>query len=194
MTIQAVGSRLYVAGNTFPIKDQLKSIGCHWDNDRKQWWIGKAKKSELEKIVSGSSQSSSGDYVPPTADELAAKPCSGKVEYKGKTYYVVGQSKTGKLLLTVIDCSLSFWADSSDCRWVKRYEARERTYNYGRSRETVHQTVGSIRRFIEKSKQNDADKKSGNAETKQCWECGCSFTYHDARSNGGDWQDSYCGC
>ena len=32
------------------------------------------------------------------------------------------------------------------------------------------------------------------AQTKQCWECGSSFSYTDAQRNGGDWQDSYCGC
>lgn len=29
---------------------------------------------------------------------------------------------------------------------------------------------------------------------KRCWECGCSFSYGDAKRNGGDWGDSYCGC
>lgn len=38
----------------------------------------------------------------------------------------------------------------------------------------------------------DAHKRK--AETKTCWECGCTFTYADAKRNGGDWSDSYCGC
>lgn len=170
MSIQAVGSRLYVTGNTYSIKDQLKSIGCHWDADRKQWWIGKAKQAELAKIVDGNSGSqSSGGYVAPTADELSEKPCSGQVEYKGRKYYVVGQSsKTGKLLLTVLDCSISFWAEGAECKWVKRYEARKRTYNYGRNRETVHQTVGSIRRFIERSKREEKQLASGEIPAGYC--------------------------
>jgi len=36
--------------------------------------------------------------------------------------------------------------------------------------------------------------RSGGDQVKRCWECGCTFTYADARRNGGDWQDSYCGC
>lgn len=32
------------------------------------------------------------------------------------------------------------------------------------------------------------------AEIKRCWECGCRFTYADAKRNGGEWRDSYCGC
>lgn len=33
-----------------------------------------------------------------------------------------------------------------------------------------------------------------HTETRRCWECGCTFTRTDARRNGGDWADSYCGC
>ena len=29
---------------------------------------------------------------------------------------------------------------------------------------------------------------------KKCWECGRSFTPSDARRNGGEWSDGYCGC
>ncbi len=29
---------------------------------------------------------------------------------------------------------------------------------------------------------------------KQCWECGGMFTYRDAKDNGGDWNEGYCGC
>jgi len=31
-------------------------------------------------------------------------------------------------------------------------------------------------------------------ETRQCWECGCGFTFREAAHNGGDWKESYCGC
>jgi hypothetical protein len=36
--------------------------------------------------------------------------------------------------------------------------------------------------------------RTGPAPTKRCWECGCSFTYAQAKRSGGDWRDSYCGC
>lgn len=51
VTIEKSGARLYFAGNTFPLKDQLKKLGCHWDGDRKQWWIGTAKRAEAEQLV-----------------------------------------------------------------------------------------------------------------------------------------------
>ena len=37
-------------------------------------------------------------------------------------------------------------------------------------------------------------KAKAGAETRQCWECGCLFTWADAQNNGGDWSESYCGC
>lgn len=37
-------------------------------------------------------------------------------------------------------------------------------------------------------------KAKPGAETRQCWECGCEFTWADAQNNGGDWGESYCGC
>jgi len=37
-------------------------------------------------------------------------------------------------------------------------------------------------------------KARPGAETRQCWECGCSFTWADAQNQGGDWNDCYCGC
>jgi hypothetical protein len=191
MSIQVVGSRLYVVGNTYSIKDRLKSIGCHWDADRKQWWIGKAKEAQLSAIVSTvAAQTTATGYVKPTPEQLAAKPCTGKAEYKGRTYYVVGYSeRTGKLHLTVLDCSIEFWAAIADCKIVKRYEGRE-NYRTGR---TEHQTVGGIRRFIERQK-NEADAggkpdedtylRDGEWLTKGCAECSrrgtmCASCHHD---------------
>lgn len=170
MSIESIGSRLYVTGNTYGIKDRLKAIGCHWDADRKQWWIGKAKQAELAAIVSTvAAQTTANGYVKPTADELSSKPCSGKVEYKGKTYYVVGQSdRTGKLHLTVLDCSIEFWADSSACNWVKRYQARTQFQGYSRGNVEVAQTVGSIRRFIEQSRRDETAIKSGQIPAGYC--------------------------
>lgn len=36
--------------------------------------------------------------------------------------------------------------------------------------------------------------KGTSAPTKRCWECGCEFTFAQAKRNDGDWRDSYCGC
>ncbi len=39
-----------------------------------------------------------------------------------------------------------------------------------------------------------SESARANAETKQCWECGCNFTYRDCKQSDGEWSDSYCGC
>lgn len=39
-----------------------------------------------------------------------------------------------------------------------------------------------------------SERSRERAEKKTCWECGCEFTYRDAKQHDGDWQDSYCGC
>lgn len=36
--------------------------------------------------------------------------------------------------------------------------------------------------------------KGTSSPTKRCWECGKEFTFAQAKRNGGDWRDSYCGC
>ncbi len=169
MTVQVsldhVGARVYVVGNTFAIKAQLKEAGCHWDTDRKQWWIGIAKRDSIASIVG----ESDGKEIKTSKEELADRPCSGKVEYKGRTYYVIGQSdKTGKLWLTVLDCSIDFWALTSDCKWVKRYQSRQEWDGRRYSGKTVevHQTVGKIRRFIE------SEKTAVKSGAERCCECG----------------------
>lgn len=170
---EKVGSRIYVCGNTFAIKSQLKDAGCHWDGDRKQWWIGAAKAASIASIVG----QLYGKTIEPAKSELADRPCTGKVEYKGRTYYVIGHSeKTAKLWLTVLDCSIDFWAAVSECKIIKRYESRE-DYRTGR---TAHQTVGGIRRFIDKSKRDEATVKSGEMPDGWCidLEDGCAKPRH----------------
>lgn len=152
LSIEKVGRRLYVVGNSFAVKDCLKKIGCKWDADRKQWWIGSGKQAELEGCIGSASK----EYKEPTPQELEKRRCDGKVEYKGKTYYVVGKSPAkGKLWLTVLDCSINFWALESDCKWVKRY-----------GNEQHEQTVGSIRRFIDGKKRDEEAAKKAEVERK----------------------------
>lgn len=36
--------------------------------------------------------------------------------------------------------------------------------------------------------------RSYAGQTQTCWECGCEFTYAQCKRDGGDWEQSYCGC
>lgn len=50
-TLEKVGSRLYFVNSPFASKDAIKRLGGHWDGDRRQWWIGAAKRAAAEKLV-----------------------------------------------------------------------------------------------------------------------------------------------
>ena len=41
ITIESRGRRHYLIGNTYPIKDTIRSAGCKWDPEAKAWYSGK---------------------------------------------------------------------------------------------------------------------------------------------------------
>lgn len=175
LSTEKVGRRVYVIGNTFPIKSRLKEAGCKFDPDRKQWWIGSTKADKIERIVG----KLDGQEVEQDKSELSDRRCDGKVEYKGRTYYVIGRSdRKGKLWLTVLDCSIDFWAAESECRWVKRYQPQQRWGGYGRGQVEVYQTVGRIRDFVEQ------EKRARSRNEPVCGECGKSGELVDDLEDG----------
>lgn len=42
LTIEKVGRRHYIVGDTYPHRKTLSTAGCKWDGDRGAWWTGKA--------------------------------------------------------------------------------------------------------------------------------------------------------
>lgn len=44
-------AQVAISGNTYPVKDALKSLGAKWDADRKCWTITGTKLAEAQKIV-----------------------------------------------------------------------------------------------------------------------------------------------
>lgn len=156
VTLETIGQRIYVAGNTFPIKDRLKRAGCHWDGDRKQWWIGAAKRSEIESVVthaptSSTSQQGSGDRTPDRNADVKAR-----ATYKGKDYYVLAETRDGaKLLLAARNGAFQFWAAREASQITKTY-GRE---NY-RSGRTEYPTLGGMIRRAEQWRQMSADERA----------------------------------
>lgn len=171
IAIEKVGTRIYVTGNTFAVKDRLKAAGCHWDGERRQWWIGAAKADKIEGIVGGLD----GKEIKPEKEELSRKPLQGKAEYKGRTYYILafGQSR---MWLVTLDESINFWADSSACRIVKRYEQPDRNVRgYAARFQRSAPTLASIREFVVEQKEGRAQLQRGETPTcgrGECSECG----------------------
>ncbi len=164
ITIEREGSRIYISGDTFAIKDRLKALGCHPEPGPSgfRWWIGVAKAAQIYALV---------DSVK-NADPNAPKPkqdpndirLTGKGIYKGRTYYAGSMTRDGLKvrLLTLPDKDgnyLDFWALCSEVEQTKVYQIRE--YR-GQKQYT---TLGSIFSFIERQK-NPATRRG------ECTECG----------------------
>jgi hypothetical protein len=169
------GDRLYITGNTYPVRELLKDAKAHFDGDIKAWWIEPAKADKIEKILAGEAAPAAAAEKPkenPNNIRLA-----GKCKYKGRTYYArfIGDTKKGhSALLITLDQSIEFWAKCArpgeDCDGsgdvaaiVKTYQPRES--GYGRFRRTEYTTLGSIQRFVKQ--QSNPDTRRGT-----CTECG----------------------
>lgn len=155
------GRRIYITGNTFPVKDKIKAMGGHWDNDRKMWWIGVQARAQVEQLVAAAGPST---YTPTPIDRNAR--VYRKVRYTGKSgstriYYVVAESKSGKYRLTTLDLSIDFWVDASACESIKVYEPVVRRGFYGRPDTTTYTTIGSIAKFIDKLRRADEEIAQG---------------------------------
>lgn len=182
------GQRIYVANLPFAVKDRVKSLGAHWDADRRQWWIGTAKGTKLEALVA-ELNAAPADAPQERPDDIRIV---GKARYKGRVYYVRVIAGERARLVT-LDAKLDFWATIGDGAGqaviIKTYHSRTVSDGYGQR--TVHQTLGSIREFIA---QAERDRTDPDVERRRCWECGRLFSELECRSQGGDWNDSYCGC
>lgn len=81
IAIKDLGRKLYVIGNTYPIRNELKGIGAQWDAAEKAWFVGAYRRAQLEALLSTPSASA------PAQDALPAP--SGKlVPVTGNTYPV----------------------------------------------------------------------------------------------------------
>lgn len=170
VTIEKQGRRYYIAGNTYPIKDQLRAAGCKWDPDRKQWWTG--KKDVAERLAS--------KEIKPAAQSPDEVYVIGKASYKGRSYYVqwAGVTKKGNYAfhLVTLDAKIDFWADGSPMNGTSPAEhekqARwEKTYQDKRS-------LAGIRQFIEDNKKAkeegfDSARQRRAVHSGTCMASGC---------------------
>lgn len=165
--IETRNNRIYLVGDTYPIKDKLKQAGCRFDKDAKQWYGTTDLRTELTRIIAESASKNasgqSGDYVEPTPEELGRKRILAKVEYKGRNYYAVAKSRTGKYLLTPITCQFSFWALESVCSVVKEYQQKT-----DRNGNDDSLTLDSLREFLNsKDPDSQVDEPEDDCEDTQ---------------------------
>lgn len=177
ITLEAQGRRIYVRGNTFPIKDSLRAVGAKWDPEAKAWWAGSGKRGDLEALVAKiGTRSAEGEREAPGDGATVA----GRATYKGKTYYVAGRLERGRthyedrvrsiesrdgsrVLLHFRDGSRSFWAARAEVDVQRRYE-----------RPT---TIRGLRRFAEQRRAEERGEAKCPVCAKHCT-CGTSFCHH----------------
>jgi len=187
ITLEKEARRVYFIGDTYAIKDDIKALGGHWDPARRAWWVGTGKVAEAEKLISdltaapaATDKSESGDVKKQLPDDTKIV---AKVKYKGKTYYAiwVGETKSGeyKCRLTDLAGTLDFWvhctrpgesANDDVAEVVKRYEPRTVSYGYGRHERTEYQTLGGMRRFVDRLK-NDPNSVRPSSDHVRCRHC-----------------------
>lgn len=171
ITIQTEGRRTYIAGNTYPHRDAIRDIGAHWDAARKMWWT--AKRAAAERLAAQINQAPQSTAQPQSSSSKTPRDgldsvVAGRVEYKGKTYYLAGRTEHGrthwddrvravqtqdgaKYLLYFRDGSSQFWAPRDQVSLIKSYDRP--------------QTIRHLKEFATRA-------KDGSAGT--CDECGAS--------------------
>jgi hypothetical protein len=157
ITLERIGGRVYLLGDTYPHRDAIKAAGGNWDSGRRAWWMGAAKLPAVQELVARLEATPAPPIVIGEGSRIVAR-----ARYKGRYYYVLwmGALADGaqKAHLTVLDGSIDFWADLGACEIMKRYPPREY-----RGRAT-YTTLGSIRRFI--AQQSNRITRQG-----RCTEC-----------------------
>lgn len=63
-----------ITGNTYPVKDQLKSLGAKWNPDQKVWMISPEKANEAAKIVAEAPKQSFSQFRPSRCKSCGCAP------------------------------------------------------------------------------------------------------------------------
>lgn len=167
ISLEKTGTRIYLVGDTFAAKDAIKSIGGHWDGDRRAWWVGSAKADEAAKLVESlgtSSTVATGERKPQDPSDIRL---TGKGRYKGREYYAGSITRDGsKVRLLTLPGEdgkfLDFWALCSEVEQTKTYSPRE--YR-GRMEYT---TLGSIASFVRRARREEKQLASGEIPAGYC--------------------------
>jgi hypothetical protein len=149
ITLETVGRRVYLRGNTYPVRDQLSAGGAKWDPEQKGWYLGVQRRELAERLAaqSGAAQQAAArrereEGISPDADVIRGRCQVPNAEGKLVTYYVLAQgtgSKGPYLKLCFRDGSKVFWArDPSKAQNLKMYRSPT--------------SIASLRAFAEKAK------------------------------------------
>lgn len=113
-----------------------------------------------------------------SVEDVSACRVYAKVEYKGRQYYVIAETKTQatateapqplRCRLTTLDGMTPFWVDCTACNLLRRYEGKQRWdgRRYSGRTVTVYPTIGSLKEF------RDEQRSGEKAGVPACVACG----------------------
>ena len=154
ITLETAGTRIYLIGNTYPVKDAIKAAGGHWDGERRAWWLGAAKRAEAERLATATPAPSaaSSDTSPYDGEVRGTVTYTSPKTGKTSKMYVRWEGRTSRgteaVRLVSFDGRIDFWADATSVQWIKRYALRE---GY-RGARASYPTLSGLRRYAAQAK------------------------------------------
>ena len=74
LTVEVVGPRAYVRGNSYPFRDAIRSVGGHWDAEQKAWWVGATKADELRAALASATPAAPEPFRHTKCKQCGARP------------------------------------------------------------------------------------------------------------------------
>lgn len=151
INIDSKGRRVYLRGDTFPLRDRLREIGARWDPAERAWWVSSDKRDRMERLVE------SADRPAPDQTEPTDRLVGARANYKGRPCYVAARESAddddgvslvttrdgSRMLLVSHDGTRQWWASATDVRVTKQYQAP--------------MTIGSLRDYAMRAKNGEED-------------------------------------
>lgn len=153
-TLEKVGRRYYVRGDSYSLKDTLKENGCKWDATERAWYTANKEAAEAILAIFENAGDKKGERVEVT-EGMATEVC-GRLQYKGAAYYYSweGQTKSGdrKAKAVTMDGTKSFWVTYPDYQVTAAYKNKR--------------TIQNLKDYAEKKK---AQAKNYDPENPNTW-------------------------
>src|SRR5436853_517110 len=77
-----------ISGNTYPVKDQLRSLGGKWDANQKAWLVPDEKAEEAKKLVTGAVAATNQALTAPTTPFEARSVSSNGLDERAMLVYL----------------------------------------------------------------------------------------------------------
>jgi hypothetical protein len=108
--------RIYVMGASREVGYYLRCAGAHLEPERKQWWVGRARRDSIELELS--KMGIEPRYIPEGIPFRGVDTvCVGRARYNGEEYYVIWAGERDgyqQMKLVARDASEEFYANIGD--------------------------------------------------------------------------------